>query len=92
MKRGNLKQPAWNFLGGPVVKTAPSNAGMQFWFLIRELRSHIPHNPPKKKYQSMKQKQYCNKFNKDFKNPNEKKQNRFKTACFLQGPHCLETG
>ena len=41
----------------------------------------------------MKQKQYCNKFNKDFKNgPNEKKQNRFKTACFLQGPHCLETG
>ena len=30
--------------------------------LVRELRSHMPHG------QNIKQKQYCNKFNKNFKN------------------------
>ena len=32
--------------------------------LLRELRSHVP---PGQKHQNIKQKQYCNKFYKDFK-------------------------
>ena len=41
--------------------------------LVGELRSHMPHS---QKYQSIEQKQYCNKFNKDFKNgPHQKKKN-----------------
>ena len=39
--------------------------GAQVRSLVRELRSHIP---PGQKNQNVKQKQYCNKFNKDFKN------------------------
>ena len=41
--------------------------------LVGELRSHMPHG---QKNQNIKQKQYCNKFNKDFKNcPHQKKKN-----------------
>ena len=36
--------------------------GMQVWSLVRELRSYIHHVP---KTVNIKQKQYCNKFNKD---------------------------
>ena len=44
--------------------------GMQVQFLVRELRSHMPQA---KKPKHIRQKQYCNKFNKDFKNgPHEK--------------------
>ena len=28
--------------GGPVVKNPPCNSGMQVWFLVEELRSHMP--------------------------------------------------
>ena len=38
--------------------------------LVREMRSHMPHG---QKYQNIKQKQYCNKFNEDFKNGPHKK-------------------
>ena len=38
--------------------------------LVGELGSHIPHGQKKKKKQSIKQKQYCNKFNKDKKKKN----------------------
>ena len=38
--------------------------GVQVPFLAGELRSHMPHG---QKNQNTKQKQYCNKFNKDFK-------------------------
>ena len=31
-----------NFPGCPVVKNRPFNAGTQLWFLVRELRPHIP--------------------------------------------------
>ena len=60
-----------DFPGGPVVKTSPSNA-KRVWVrsLVGELRSHMPHG---QKNQNIKQKQYCNKFNKDFKNCLHKK-------------------
>ena len=57
-----------DFPGGPVVKTLPSNAGgvdsIPGW------GADIPHTSGPKK-QNIKQKQYCNKFNKDF--PHQKK-------------------
>jgi len=48
-----------------VVKISSSSAGMQVGSLIGELGLHVP---PGQKHQSVKQKQNCNKFNKDFKN------------------------
>ena len=48
---------------GPVVRTLPSSAGATVPSPVRELRSHMPWGQKNKK-----QKQYCNKFNKDFKN------------------------
>ena len=51
--------------GGPVIRTSPSNAGSMSWIPVWGAK--IPHAlwP---KHQNIKQKQYCNKFNKDFKN------------------------
>ena len=66
--------PTGDFPGGPVVKTLPSNAGgvgsIPGW------GARIPQaSRPKSK--SIKQKQYCNKFNKDFKNgPHWKKRKK----------------
>ena len=55
------------FPGGPVVKTLPSSAGITGSILGP--RAHFPRN------WNVKQKQDCNKFNKDFKNgPHQKKQ------------------
>ena len=46
--------------------------GMQVWSLIQELGPHMPQAPPQNT-QNIKQKQYCNKFNKQLKNgPNQK--------------------
>ena len=59
-----------DFPGGPVVKTLPSSAGSAA--SIPGRRAKIPHalQPGK---QNIKQRQYCNKFNKDFKNvPHQK--------------------
>ena len=53
----------WDFPGGPVVKTLPSNAGGEG--SIPGGRAKIPH-ALQPKNQNIKQKQYCNKFNKDF--------------------------
>ena len=53
------------FPGGSVVKTLPSNAGSAGSNPGQEAK--IPHASLSKN-QHMKQKQYCNKFNKDFKN------------------------
>ena len=39
--------------------------GLQVWSLVGELRSHMPLRQKKKTKQNIKQKQYCNKFNKD---------------------------
>ena len=56
---------------GPVVKTSSSNAGGAG--LIPGQGAKIPH-ASRPKNQNIKQKQYCNKFNKDFKNgPHQKK-------------------
>ena len=45
--------------------------GVRIQSLVRELRSHLPRG--QKKPKNIKQNQYCNKFNKDFKNgPHQK--------------------
>ena len=54
-----------DFLGGSVVKTLPSNARGKGSVPGRELRSH---NPQGQRKETIEQKQYCNKFKKDFKN------------------------
>ena len=59
-----------DFPGSPVVKTSPSNAGGAG--LLPGWGAKIPHALGAKN-QNIKQKQYCNKFNKDFKNgPHQK--------------------
>ena len=40
------------------------------WVLVAELGSHMPYS---QKNQNIKQKQNCNKFNKDFKNGTQEK-------------------
>ena len=63
-KLENLKTNTRNFPGGPVVKNPPSNEGHVG--LILDQRTKIPH-ALEPKNQNIKQKQYCNKLNKDFK-------------------------
>ena len=58
------KEQRGDFPGGPVVKTLPSNAGGVG--LIPGQRNKLPHASWPKN-QNIKQKQYCNKFNKDLK-------------------------
>ena len=53
-----------DFPDGPVVRLHLSMQKVQVWSLIGELRSHMASWP---KNQNTKQKQYCNKLNKDFK-------------------------
>ena len=60
-----------DFPGDSVVKTLPCNAGGAG--SISGWGARIPH-ASRPKNQNKKQKQYCNKFNKDFKNgPHQKK-------------------
>ena len=54
-----------DFPGGPVVKTLRSNAGGMG--LIPDWGTQIPYAPGQKT-NTVRQKQSCNKFNKDFKN------------------------
>ena len=56
-----------DFPVGPVAETSPSNAGagVQVRSLVGEVRFHMPHGQKK---QNLTQKQYCSKFNEDFKN------------------------
>ena len=59
-----------DFPGGPMVKMSPSNAGGVDSIPGRAAK--IPH-ASQPKNQNIKQKQHCNKFNKDFKNgPHQK--------------------
>ena len=71
LKKKERKIVLWNFPGGPVVKTLPSNArGAD---LIPGWGAKIPHALWPKN-QNIKQKQYGKKSNKDFKNgPHQKK-------------------
>ena len=61
-----------NFPSCPVVRLGLPMQGLQVWPLVFELRSYIPHG---QKNQKVKQKQYCNKFNEDFKMVHIKKKN-----------------
>ena len=79
-------QVFWDFPGGSVVRTLPSNAGVAG--LIPGWGAKIP-RALWPKNQTIKEKQYCNKFNKDFKNsPHQKKKilKKKKRSCssFLQ--------
>ena len=65
LKVPSLKFYIRDFPGGPVVKTPHSNAGGEG--SIPGQGAKIPHASWPKK-QSIKQKKYCNKFNKYFKN------------------------
>ena len=57
--------------GGPVVKTLPSNAGDAGSVPGRDAKTPCASQA---KTQIIKQTEYCNKFNKDFKNnPHQKK-------------------
>ena len=60
-----IKDTKGNFHGGLGVKTWPSNAGGMG--SIPGLGAKMSH-ASQPKYQNIKHKQYCNKFNKDFKN------------------------
>ena len=57
-----------DFPGGPVVKTSPSSTGDTG--SISGQGANILHalNNNNNKKKTIKQKQYCNEFNKDFKN------------------------
>ena len=66
----------WDFPGSPVVKTSSSNAGGVS--SIPGWAAKIPHDL-RPKNQNIKQKQYCNKFNRDFKiSPHQKKKKPLK--------------
>ena len=61
---------AKDFPGSPVVKTSPSNAGCAGSIPGRGAKIPYASWP---KNQNIKQKQYCKKFNEDFKNgPHQK--------------------
>jgi len=60
----SVKTKVGDFPGGPVVKTSPSNAGGAG--SIPSQGAKISH-ASRPKHQNIKQKQYCNKFNKDLK-------------------------
>ena len=79
-----------DFPGGPVVKTSPSNAGGVGSIPGRGAK--FPHaSQPKKRI--IKQKQYCNKFNKDFKNgphQKEKKEKKWENHKILSGARLKE--
>ena len=57
-----------DFPGGPAVKTLPSSAGAVG--SIPGQGAEIPY-ASRPKSQNMKQKQYCNKFNKDLQKKND---------------------
>ena len=61
------------FPGGPEVKTLSSNAGGEG--LIPGWRAKLSHALGPKN-QNVRQKQYCKKFNKDFKNAHIKKKKK----------------
>ena len=68
-----------------MVKTSPSNAGVAG--LIPGWGAKIPH-ASQPKIQNIKQKQYCNKVNKDFKNgPHQKKNLKKKKDLRMRCPY-----
>ena len=71
LNQRRFKIESRDFPGSPVVKALPFNAKRAGSIPGRETK--IPHASWPKN-QNIKQKQYCNKFSKDFKNgPHQKK-------------------
>ena len=71
----SIKKISQDCTGGPVVKTLPSNAGGMGSIPGEETKID-PTCLVANKTQNIKQKQYGDKFNKDFKNgPHQKKKN-----------------
>jgi len=69
-----------DFSGCPVVKTLSYNAGSAG--SISGRGAEIPH-ASRPENQNIKQKQFCNKFNKDFENgPHQKKKNLKKNTMY----------
>ena len=64
-RRKKKSDNIWDFRGGAVVKISSSNAGGSDLNPGQEAKTLHASQP---KNQSRKQKQYCSKFNKDFKN------------------------
>ena len=65
MMNSYIKKQERGFLGGTVVENLPANAGREG--STPGPGAKILHGSGPKK-QNIKQKQYCNKFNKDFEN------------------------
>ena len=80
MQIGEVLKTIRDFPGGPVVKISPSNAGGAG--SIPGQGAMIPH-ASRPKNQNIKQKQYCDKFNKDFKNGPHQKNLKKKQLSFL---------
>ena len=81
----------WGFPGGLVVKTSPSNAGGAGSIPGQGVK--IPHASwPKDKEKNIKQKQYCNKFNKDSKNGPHQKKIFKKTTVVVVSSHTSQNG
>ena len=83
------KSQAWDFLGGPVVKTSPSNAGGTG--SIPGQGAGIPHSSQSKN-KNIKQKQHCNTFNKDFKNGPHQKKKQLSTFTYKTTGMCICAG
>ena len=64
LEREGYRNDTGGFIGDPMVKTSSSTAGGQG---LMPNWAEIPHALRPKK-QNKKQKQYCNKFSKNFKN------------------------
>ena len=69
-----------------MVKILPSNAGGAG--LIPDQRAKIPH-ASQPENQNIKQKEYCNKFNEDFRNGPHKKKS-FKKKIYAQPHYTVE--
>ena len=76
LKYWKIKKKYQDFPGEQVVKTSSSNAEGES--LIPGQETNIPHASWSKKPKTLKQKQYGNKFNKDFKIVHIKKKYCFK--------------
>ena len=78
------KTSSWDFPGCPVVKTSPSNAGDMGSIPGQGVK--IPH-ASQSKHQNTKQKQWCNKFNKNFKMVHSKTTTTTKPSFLLCEQH-----
>ena len=84
---GRARGGKGDFPGGPVVKTSPSSAGGVG--SVPGQGAKIPH-ASEPKNQNIKQQQYCNKFNKDFKTKMKNiKKEKGKEGKGRKGKKCL---